>query len=135
MTIKKAEDWRNDAFELWCWKRLLSPLNYKIKPVSPKRNQSWVLTGSTDAEAETPIVWPPYVKNWLTGKDLYDGKDWGQEEKGTTEDEMVGWHHQLNGHEFEQECANPMTGKPGMLQSMGSQRGRHNGATELTNVT
>ena len=72
----------------------------EIKPVSPKGNQSWIFTGRTDAEA--PILWPPNEKNWLIGKDPDSGKDWEQEEKGMTEDEMVEWHHQLNGHEFEQ---------------------------------
>ena len=72
-----------------------------IKPVNPKGNESWIFIGRTDAKAETPILWPPDVKNWLIGKDPDAGKDWRQE-KGTTEDEMVGWHHRLNGHEFEQ---------------------------------
>ena len=92
----------------WCFwtvvleKTLESPLDYKkIKPVHPKGNQSWIFTGRTDAEAETPILWPPEVKNWLIGKDPDAGKDWRQEEKGTTEDAMVGWHHRVNGHEFE----------------------------------
>ena len=67
-----------------------------------KGNQSWLFIGTTDAKAETPILWPPNVKNWLTGKDPDAGKDWRQEEKGKTEDEMVGWHHQLDGHEFKQ---------------------------------
>ena len=93
----------------WCFwtvvleKTLESPLDCKeIQPVHPKGNQSWIFTGRTDAEAETPILWPPDVKNWVIGKDPNAGKDWGQEEKGTTEDEMVGWHHRLNRHEFEQ---------------------------------
>ena len=68
----------------------------------PKGNQSWILTGRTDAESKAPILWPPDAKNWLLGKDPDSGKDWRQEEKGTTEDEMVGWHHWLDGHEFEQ---------------------------------
>ena len=72
-----------------------------ILKVHPKGDQSWVFIGRTDVEAETPILWPPHEKSWLIGKDPDAGKDWGQEEKGTTEDEMVGWHHQLNGHEFE----------------------------------
>ena len=102
-TIKK-----NWAPKNWCFwtvvleKTLESPLVYKeIQPVHPKGDQSWVFTGKTDVEAETPILWPPDVKNWLTGKDPDAGKDWRQEEKGTTEDEMVGWYHRLNGHEFE----------------------------------
>ena len=74
----------------------------EIKPVNPKGNQPWIFIGRTDAEAEAPILWPPDEKNWLIGEDADAGKDWGQEEKGTTEDEMVGWHHQLNGHDFEQ---------------------------------
>ena len=92
----------------WCFwnvvleKTLESPLDCKeIKPVSPKGNQSWILIGRTDAEAETPIFWLPHAKSWLIGKDPDAGRDWGWEEKGTTEDEMAGWHHQLNGHEFE----------------------------------
>ena len=79
-----------------------SPLNSKIKTVNPKRNLPWIFIGRTDAEAETPILWPPDSKSWLIGKDLDAGKDWRQEEKGVTEDEMVGWHHQLSGSEFEQ---------------------------------
>ena len=80
-----------------------SPSDYKeIQSVHPKGDQYWIFIGRTDVEAETPILWPPDVKNWLTGKDPDAGKDWGQEEKGTTEDEMVGWHHWLSGHEFEQ---------------------------------
>ena len=93
----------------WCFwtvvleKNLESALDCKeIQPVHPKGNQSWIFIGRTDAEAETPILWPPDMKNWLTGKDSDSGKDWRQEEKGTTKDEMVGWHHQLHGYEFEQ---------------------------------
>ena len=71
-------------------------------PVHPEGNQSWIFIGRTDTEAQTPILWPPDVKNWLIGKDPDSGKDWKQEEKGMIEDEMVGWHHRLNGHEFEQ---------------------------------
>ena len=82
-------------------KTLESPLDCKkIQPVCPKGNQSWIFIGRTDVEAETPILWPPNAKNWLIWKDPDAGKDWGQEEKGMTEDEMVGWHHQLNGHGF-----------------------------------
>ena len=76
--------------------------NKEIKPVNPKGNQPRIFIGRTDAEAETPILWPPDVKSWLNGKDPDAGKDWCQEEKGTTEDKMVGYHHQLNRHEFEQ---------------------------------
>ena len=81
-------------------KTFKSPLGCKeIQLVHPKGDQSWVFSGGTDVEAETPILWPPYVKSWLIWKDPDPGKDWGQEEKWTTEDEMVGWHHRLNGHE------------------------------------
>ena len=84
-------------------KTLESPLDCKeIQPVYPKASQSWVFIGRTDVEAETPIFWPPDVKSWLTGKDPDAGKDWRQEEKGMTEDEMIRWHHWLNGQEFEQ---------------------------------
>ena len=92
----------------WFWtavleKTLENPLNCKeIKPLHPKGNQSWMFIGRTDAEAKAPVLRPPDAKNWLIGKDSDAGKDWRWEEKGTTEDEMVGWHHQLNGHEFEQ---------------------------------
>ena len=90
----------------WCFwtvvlKTLESPLDCKeIQLVHPKRNQSGIFIGRTDAEAETPILWSPDAKNWLIWKDPDAGKDWRQEEKGTTEDEMVGWHHWLKGHEF-----------------------------------
>ena len=91
----------------WCFwtvvlKALERPLDCKeIKSVHPKGNQSWVFIGRTDAEAEAPVFWPPDVNNWLTGKDPDAGKDWRWEEKGTTADEIVAWHHQLNRHEFE----------------------------------
>ena len=92
----------------WCFwtvvleKTLESPLDYKeSQPVNPKGNQSWIFIGRTDAEAETLILWLPDVKNWLIWKDPDAGKDWRWEEKGMTEDEMVGWHHWLDGHEFE----------------------------------
>ena len=120
----------------WFWtvvleKTLESPLDYKeIQSVHPKGNQSWVFIVRTDAEAKTPILWLFDEKNWLIWKDPDAGKDWGQEEKGTTEDEMVGWHHWLNGHEFESGRW-WWTGKPGVLQSIGSQRVIHNWATEL----
>ena len=96
-TIKKAEELT--LSNLWCWRTLVSPLDYKkIQPVHPKGNQSWILIGRTEAEA--PILWPADAKRQLIGKDPDARKDWRQE-KGPTEDEMVGWHHQLNGHEFE----------------------------------
>ena len=89
----------------WCFwiveKTLKSPLDYKeIQPVHPKGNQSWIFIGRSDDEAEAPILWSPDVKNWLIWKNPDAGQDWRQE-KGTTEHEMIGWHHQLNGHEFE----------------------------------
>ena len=92
----------------WCFptvvleKTLENPLYCKIKPVHPKGNLTWILNARTDAEAEAPVLWPPDVKNWLNGKDPDAGNDWGQEENRMTEDEMVGWHQRLNGHEFEQ---------------------------------
>ena len=98
------ESW---ALKNWCfWTVVLvsleSPLDCKeIQTVHPKGNQSWIFIGRTDAEAEIPILWPPDAKSWLIWKDPDAGKDWGQEEKGTTEDETVGWHHRLNGHECE----------------------------------
>ena len=92
----------------WCFRivelemTLKSPLNCKeIKPVNPKGNQPWRVIGRTDAETEAPILWPPDAKSRFIGKDPDDGKDWGQEEKGMTDNKMVGWHHQLDGHEFE----------------------------------
>ena len=104
--LDHKESW---ALNNWCFwivvleKTLESALDYKeIQPVHPKGNQSWVFIGRTDAEAESPIIWPSEVKNWLLGKDLDAGKDWRQEETGLTEDEMVGCHHWLDGHEFEQ---------------------------------
>ena len=103
--LNYKESW---VLKNWCFwpvvleKTLKSPLDCKeIQPVHPKGNQSWMFIGRTDAKAETPILWPPDAKNWLIWKDPDAGKDWSRE-KGTTEDEMVGWHHWLNGHEFEQ---------------------------------
>ena len=100
--------WMWELEKNWCFwtvvleKTLESPLNCKeIQPVHPKGNQSWLFIGRTDAEAETPILWPPDAKNWLIWKDPDAGKDWRQEEKGTTDEEMVGWHPWLDGHEFE----------------------------------
>ena len=105
-TVKKAERRRIDAFELWCWRRLLRvPWLLRdckeIQPVHSEGDQSWVFIGRTDAETETPVLWPPHEKSWLIGKDFDAGGDWGQEKKGTTEDEMAGWHHGLNGRESE----------------------------------
>ena len=120
----------------WCFstvvleKTLESPMDCKeIQPVHSEGNQPWDFFGRNDAKTETPVLWQP---PWITGKDSDAGRGWGQEEKGTTEDEMVGWHHWLDGHEFEQAPASWWwTGRPGVLQSMGSQRDGHNWATEL----
>ena len=105
LELDYKESW---ALKNWCFwtvvleKILESPLDCKeIQPVNPKGNQSWIFIGRTDAEAETPILWPPDVKGWLTGKDPDAKKVWRQEEKGTAEDEVVGWYHWLNGREFE----------------------------------
>ena len=122
----------------WCLtvvleKTLESPLDCKaIQPVHPKGNQSWIFNGRTDAKAETPILWPPDVKNWLTGKDPDAGKDWRQEEKRTTEDEMVGWHHWCDGHEFES-ALGVVDGQGSLAccKFMESQRVGHTWATEL----
>ena len=111
-----------DRKELWKWKRAISKccfityilfwnisekflylleLIHPIQPVHSEGDQPWDFFGGNDAEAETPVLWPPHAKSWLIGKDSDAGRDWGQEEKGTTEDEMAGWHHRLDGHEFE----------------------------------
>ena len=112
VVMYRCESWsikKSGAPQNWCFqtvvleKTLESPLDYKeIKLVNPKENKSWIFIGRTDAEAEAPILWPPEMKNWLNGKDPDARKDWRQVEKGTIEDEMVGCHHQLDGHEFEQ---------------------------------
>ena len=145
-------------------KTLESPLDCKeIKPVNPKGNHSWIFIGRTDAEAETLIIWAPDMKDWLTGKDPDTEKDWRQEEKGKTEHEIIGWHHRLDGHEFEQAPRTGgawwaavygvaqsgtrlkwlsssssskswwWTGKHDVLQSMGLQRVRHDRATKQIN--
>ena len=118
----------------WCFwtlvleKTLESPLNCKeIQPVNPKGNHCWILIGRNDAEI--PIFWPPNAKNWLIGKDPDAGKDWRQKEKGMTEDKMVGWHHQLDGHEFEQALG--VGDGLGSLASIGMLRVRHDWASEL----
>ena len=104
--LEYKESW---ALKNWCFwtvvleKTLESPLDCEeLQPVHPKGNQSWIFIGRIDTEAEASILWPPDVKNWLIWKDPHSWKDWRQEEKGPTEDEMIGWCHQLNGHEFEQ---------------------------------
>ena len=95
-TVKKAEHQRIDAFKLWCWRRLL-----RVPWTARRSNQSWVFFGRTDAKAEIPILWPPHAKSWLTGKGSDVVRDWGQEEKEMTENEMAGWRHWLNRQEFE----------------------------------
>ena len=136
-TMKKAEHWKN-----WCFwimvleKTLESSLDCKeIQPVHPKGNQSWIFIGSTDAEAEAPILWPPNSKSRLIGKDPDVGKDRRQEEKRAAEDEMVRHHHWFSGYEFEQTQMVDdrrwwRTGEPGMLQSMGSQKVGHDLVTK-----
>ena len=102
LNYKQSWVLKNLCFWTVVLKTLESPLDCKeIQPVHPKGDQPWVFIGRTVVEAETPVLWPPDVKSWLIGKDPDAEKDWGQEEKGTTEDEMIGWHHRLNGHEFE----------------------------------
>ena len=132
--LDHKEDWvpKNLCFWAVVWEKTLeSPLDSKeIKPVNLKGNKSWIFIRRTDAVAEAPMLWLPDVKSQLIGKDPYCGKDWRQEEKGTSENEMVGWHHQLNGHEFEQ--------TPGDGEGQGSlvccspwgRRVRHNLVTE-----
>ena len=132
-TIKKAECLRIDAFELWCWRRLLRVLwtaRRSNQSILKKSNPQYSPEG-TDAEAEAPILWPFDAKNWLIGKDPDAGKDWRWEEKWTTEDEMVEWHHWLNRHEFEQAPGDGEgQGKADLLQFMGLQS-----QTQLSNWT
>ena len=132
-TIRKSECWRIDAFKLVLEKTLESPLDCKeIKPFHPKENESWMFIGRTDAEAEAPILWPPDVRSWFTGKDPDAGESWKQEKKGPTEDEMAGWHHQLDGHwVWVNSGSGWWTGRPGVLWFMGSQRVRHDWVTKL----
>ena len=132
-TIKKAEHWRIDAFELWCWRRPLeSPLDSKeIQPVHSKGNQSWIFIGRTDVEAETPILWPPHAKNWLTGKDPDAGKDWMWEEKETTADDGCMASSTQQTWVWVNSRSWWWTGRPGVLPSMGPQRVGHNWVTEL----
>ena len=145
MRVDYKESW---ALKNWCFwtvlleKTLESLLDCKeIKPVIPKGSQSWIFIGRTDAEAEAPLFWPPNAKNWLLRKDPDPGKDWRQEEKGTTEDKTVGWHHWLNGYEFEPSLGVGRRRQwhptpvflPGESQGQGSLVGfRLRGRTELT---
>ena len=133
--------WELDCVESWApknwcfWtvvleKTLESPLDCKeIQPVHSKGDQSWVFFGRNDAE--TSVLWPPHAKSWLIGKDSDAGRAWGQEEKGTTENEMAGWHHRLDGRVWVNSGSWWWRGRPGVLRFMGSQRVGHNWATEL----
>ena len=95
-TVRKVENQRTEAFELWCWRTLESLLDYReIQPIHSKGDQPWYFFGRNDAKAETPILWAPHSKNWLIERDSDPGRDWGQKEKGTTDDETAGCHHQL----------------------------------------
>ena len=136
--------WELDHKESWAWKNwcfwtvvlektLESPLDCKeIQSVHPNGNQSWIFIGKTDVEAETPILWPPNVKNWLTGKDPEAGKDWRQEEKGMTEEEIVWWHDRLDGHDFEQALGvGDGQGSLACCSSWGHKRVGHDCVTEL----
>ena len=122
----------------WCFwtvvleKTLESPLDcQEIQSVHSEGDQPWDFFGRNDAKAETPGLWPPHAKSWLIGEDCDAGRDWGQEEKGTPEDEMAGWHHWVDRHESEELRKLVMNREPGMLQFMGSQRVGHDWATEL----
>ena len=133
MDVKEGWAPKNWYFQIVVLEKTLeSPLDYKeIEPVNLKGNQPWIFIGRTDAEAEAKILWPPDANSQFIGKDPDAGKDWEQEEKGATEDEMVGWHYWLNGHEFEQ-IPGDSEGQESMcvLQSIGLQRLRHDLATE-----
>ena len=131
-TIKQAEHWKIDAFELWCWRRLLRvPWTARRSNQSILRKSVLKFIGRVNAGAETPVFWPPDSKNWLIWKDPGAWKDWRQEEMGMTEDEMVGWHHRLNGHAFEWILG--VGDEQGCLAccSPWGRRVRHNWATEL----
>ena len=127
--VKKAECWRIDAFELWCWRRF-----FRVPWTARRSTQSILKEIRPDyslerhAEAEAPVLWPPDENSWLIRKDPDAKKDWGQEEKGATEDEMIEWHHWLNGYEFEQ-TPGDSEGQGSLLKFIGSQRVKHNLAT------
>ena len=130
--LDSKESWVPNNWCFWTvvWEKTLeSPLDCKeIQPVHPKRDQSWVFIGRTNAEAETPILWPPHAKSWLIGKDSDAGRDWGQEEKGMTEDEMAGWHRWLDG--LESQWTPGVGDGQGGLRFMGLQRVEHDWMTE-----
>ena len=133
--MKKAEHWRIDAFELWCWRRLLRvPWTARRSNQSILKIRSWVFFGRTDAKAETPVLWPPDAKSWLTGEDSDAGRDWGQEEKGMTEDEMARWHHGLDGHESEWTPTSDGDGQGGLARCDSWGR-RESDTTERLNWT
>ena len=132
--LNHKESW---VLKNWCFcpvvleKTLESPLDWKeIQPVHAKGDQPWVFFWRNDAKAETPVLWPPHAKSWLIWKDLDAGKDWRQEEKGTTENEMVGWHHWLSGHEFEQTVRDTEGQRSLVCYSPSGHRVRHNLGTE-----
>ena len=133
---KKGWGPKNSCLQTMVLEKILeSPLDCKeIQPVNPKRNQSWIVIRRTDAKAEAPVLWPPDAKSQLIGKDPDAWKDWRQEGKGMTEDELVGWHHRLNGHESEQTLGDSdgqgSQGSQGTPQSMESQRVGHDSVTE-----
>ena len=130
--IKKAECWRIDVLELQHFEKTLESLLdcRQIKLVNPKGNQPWIFIGRTDAEAEAPILWPPDAKSQLVGKDSDAEKGWRQEEKGMTENKLVGWHHWLNGHEFEQALGDGEGQGSLACCSPGGRRVRHDWVTE-----
>ena len=123
----------DSIWELWCWRRLLRVTwtLKEIQPVHSEGDQPWDFFGRNDAKAETPVLWPPHGKSWLIGKDSDAGRDWGQEEKGTTEDEMAGWRHCQWTWVWVNYGSWWWTGRPGVLWFMGSQRVGHDWATEL----
>ena len=132
-TVKKAECRRMDVFELWCWRRLL-----RVPWTARRSNQSILKETSSGCLLErlllklkTPILWPPHEKSWLLGKDSDAGRDWGQEEKERTQDEMAGWHHRLDAHEFGWTSGEVMDRETGVMWFMGSQRVGHDWVTEL----
>ena len=135
--LDHKESW---ALKNWCFwivvleKTLESPLKCKIKPINPKENQPWIFIGRSDAKAEAPILSPPDAKSWLIGKDPDAGKDWGQE-KTEKEDEMVGWHHWLNGHEFEQTLGDGEGQGSLVCCSLGGRRVRHDWVTDQQQIT
>jgi len=134
-TIKKAEHWRIDDFKLWCWRRLLRVLSLyskEIKPVNSKGNQPWLYTGRIDGSSNTLVTWCEEPTHWKRKLSPDAGKDWGWDEKGAAEDEMVGRHHWLNGHKFEQ-TPGDREGQGNlayMLRFMGLQRVKHRLETE-----